>query len=76
MLMKDALPPLSLAHLGALDGDDAVESARGVVEEGDVDGGRRRRDPRALRLGVDVEDVRLAREDWLLPAKGRKDQGG
>ena len=61
-----------VADLGAFDADDAVEGARRVVEEGDVDGRRRGRDPRAFRLRVDVEHVRLAREDGLLPKKKRE----
>ena len=61
-----------MTHLGALDGDDPVEAARRVVEEGDVDGGGRGRDPRPLRLRVDVEDVGLAREDRLLPEGDRR----
>ena len=60
---------LAVTHLGPLDGDDPVEAARRVVEEGDVDGGGRGRDPRPLRLRVDVEDVGLAREDRLLPER-------
>ena len=59
----------TVTHLGPLDGDDPVEAARRVVEEGDVDGGGRGRDPRPLRLRVDVEDVGLAREDRLLPER-------
>ena len=52
--------------LGALDRDDPVESPGGVVEEGDGHRGVRGRDPGTLRLGVDVENVRLACEDRLL----------
>ena len=59
-------------HLGSLDGDDPVESPGGVEEEGDVDGGRGGRDPRPLRLRVDVEHVGLAREDRLLPGISRR----
>ena len=52
--------------LGALDGDDPVERPGGVVEEGDGDCGVGGRNPGALGLWVDVEDMRLASEDRLL----------
>ena len=62
-----------ITHLRPLHGNDPIEAPRRVVEEGDVDGGGRRRDPRPLRLRVDVEDVSLAREDRLLPETGNVD---
>lgn len=58
-------------RLGALDTDDAVQISRAVVEEANVDRLHAGRDPGALRLRIDVEDVRLAGENRLF-AKGHK----
>jgi hypothetical protein len=55
-------------YLGSLDRDDSVESPGGVVKEGDVDGGGGRCQPGPLGLRVDVENVRFASENRLLPA--------
>ncbi len=46
----------------ALDADDAIEIARHVIVKVDVDGGRAGRDPGALRLRVNVKDVRFGAE--------------
>lgn len=56
------------AYLCAFHANDAVQTAGGVVEEGDADRGTGSRDPRSLRLGINMEHVRLAREDRLLTA--------
>ena len=55
-------------YFGAFDADNSVEWSRRIVEEGDIDGWWRGRDPGTFRLRVDVEDVRLARKYWLFPA--------
>lgn len=54
-------------RFAALDADDAIQIARRVVEEADGHGLGAGRDPGALRLGVDVEDVGEARENRLFP---------
>lgn len=54
-------------YLGAFYADYPVKIASRVVEEADVDGLTTRRDPGALSLGIDMEDVRFAAEDGLFP---------
>ncbi len=57
------------SHLCSFNWDDPVQRSGGVVEEGDVDGGGGRGQPGPLRLRVDVENVRFASENRLLPVK-------
>ena len=66
--MKEKRMPTYFSPFNA---DDSVERAGWVVEEGDVDGWRWGRDPRPLRLGINVKYVRLARKDGLLPIKNK-----
>ena len=60
-----------MSYLGALDADDAVRVARTVVVVGHIDGLGARRQPFLLGVWVNLKDVRLGREDGLLPAKYR-----
>ena len=57
------------SYLRSFNRDDSVERSGRVVEEGDVDGGGGGGQPRPLGLGVDVENVRFASENRLLPEK-------
>ena len=56
------------SYLCAFDTNDAVQTTGWIIEERDADGGTGSRDPRTLRLGINMEHVRLAREDRLLTA--------
>jgi hypothetical protein len=58
-----------VGYLSALDRDDSVESAGGVVEEGDGDCEGGGGEPTPLSPRVNVEYVCLARENRLLPVK-------
>jgi len=57
---------MSFTYLSAFNADNSVQAPRGIIEKGDTNSWRRGRDPRAFGLGVDVEHVRLARENRLL----------
>lgn len=56
------------SYLCAFDANDAVQTAGWIIEERDADCGTGSRDPRTLRLRINMEHVRLAREDRLLTA--------
>ena len=55
-----------MCYLRSFHRDDSVEGPGRVVEEGHVDRGGGGRQPGALRLRVDVEDVGFASENRLL----------
>lgn len=56
------------SYLCAFDANDAVQTTGWIIEERDADGGTGSRNPRTLRLRINMEHVRLAREDRLLTA--------
>lgn len=75
--MAELLGGLGEGHVGsdgriddgfaALDADDPVEVSRRIVEEANGNRLGAGRDPGALRLRINVEDVRKARKNRLFP---------
>lgn len=62
-----------LAHLGAIQTDDAVDIARAVVEVGDSDGVLACWQPVLFSVGVNLEDMGSRAVDGLLPEGHKKE---